>query len=264
MTKNSAALPTRRRSRRTQQNDLTENNDARDVFRLLRNRSFGTRTEVERLFNLSPSRFRAAVTHLLRNGLLVAPHQDGQDAAQRPVFPRANAGYGHVVGVDIGGSNLRIALADMSGTILGKWSASTKQTSSPRMVIAQIRDGVSETLRATSVPRSCVLTSPGTRCAAARITAQVTGLRLCGIVEEPPRPSPLGSNSSATSVCVCKEISRAILPRVPIHRPSVVATSVRRSRCECQGAAGKSSFSSWASVFATVTPVLPSAASVPT
>jgi glucokinase len=154
MTKNSAALPTLRRSRGAQQNDLTENKDTREVFRLLLNRSIGTRTEVERPSMLSPSRFRAAVTLLLRNGLLVSPHQDGQDAAQRPVHPHANAGYGHVIGVDIGGSNLRIALADMSGTILGKWSASTKQTSSPSMVIAQIREGLSEILRATSVPRS--------------------------------------------------------------------------------------------------------------
>jgi glucokinase len=59
-----------------------------------------------------------------------------------------------VVGVDIGGSNLRVALADLSGTVLGKWSASTKETSSPEMVIAQIGKGIDSLLKDFSASRS--------------------------------------------------------------------------------------------------------------
>lgn len=59
-----------------------------------------------------------------------------------------------VVGVDIGGSNLRLALADSQGTVLGKWCTSTKATSSPEMVIGQIEQGVEHLLRRSSVPRS--------------------------------------------------------------------------------------------------------------
>lgn len=64
---------------------------------------------------------------------------------------------GHVVGIDIGGSNLRVALADLKGTVIGKWSASTKCTSSPKMVIDQIRKGVSHLLEQASVPRRSLL-----------------------------------------------------------------------------------------------------------
>lgn len=60
---------------------------------------------------------------------------------------------GLVAGVDIGGSNLRIALADASGKVIGKWSASTKATSSPEMVIAQIEQGVDVLLRQSAAPR---------------------------------------------------------------------------------------------------------------
>ena len=70
---------------------------------------------------------------------------------------RINAGSGYVVGVDIGGSNLRVALADMKGTLLDKWSASTKRTSSPAMVIEQIRDGVDCLLKKASVSRRSLL-----------------------------------------------------------------------------------------------------------
>jgi glucokinase len=59
--------------------------------------------------------------------------------------------------VDIGGSNLRIALADMNGTVLGKWSASTKKTSSPDMVIDQIRKGVKNLLEHAPVSRRSLL-----------------------------------------------------------------------------------------------------------
>src|SRR3984885_7630500 len=59
-----------------------------------------------------------------------------------------------VVGVDIGGSNLRVALADLRGTVLGKWSASTKETSSPEMVIAQIGKGIDSLLKDSSFSRS--------------------------------------------------------------------------------------------------------------
>lgn len=59
-----------------------------------------------------------------------------------------------VVGIDIGGTNLRIALADGNGTSLGKWATSTKETASPQEVIRLIRKGVAQLLQQTSVPRS--------------------------------------------------------------------------------------------------------------
>lgn len=59
--------------------------------------------------------------------------------------------HGLVAGVDIGGSNLRVALADLHGNVLGRWNTSTKATSSPEMVIAQIEQGISHLLRQSSL-----------------------------------------------------------------------------------------------------------------
>jgi glucokinase len=70
---------------------------------------------------------------------------------------RIHAANGHVIGVDIGASNLRVALADMNGTVLGKWSASTKETSSPVMVIDKVQTGVKYLLEQASVPRRSLL-----------------------------------------------------------------------------------------------------------
>jgi glucokinase len=84
-----------------------------------------------------------------------------QETPQGRSVPRQGSGtesidenHRLVVGVDIGGSNLRVALADLRGTVLGKWCASTKETSSPEMVIAQIEKGIDSLLRKSSASRN--------------------------------------------------------------------------------------------------------------
>ena len=110
---------------------------------------------------------------------------------------------------------------------------------------------------------STVDTSAGARNAAARTTAESTGLRLCGMVEEPPRPGACGSNASPISVCIISDTSRAIFPSEPTSSPSSVANSATRSRWVCHGESGNSNFSSSASAAATAMPLSPSAAKLP-
>jgi predicted NBD/HSP70 family sugar kinase len=69
----------------------------------------------------------------------------------------SKAGIGHVVGVDIGGTNLRVALADMRGIIVGRWCASTKKSSSVEVVVRKIRDGVKHLSKQFSVPSRSLL-----------------------------------------------------------------------------------------------------------
>ena len=60
---------------------------------------------------------------------------------------------GYVVGVDVGGTNLRLALADMSGNIAAKWSTSTVGMREPEKVIRLILDGVKNILSSARRPR---------------------------------------------------------------------------------------------------------------
>jgi glucokinase len=59
--------------------------------------------------------------------------------------------------VDIGGTNLRIALSDTHGTVLGKWCTSIEKTSSPALVIEQIREGTRNLLEQAFVSRRSLL-----------------------------------------------------------------------------------------------------------
>ncbi|MGB7729167.1 MAG: ROK family protein [Candidatus Acidiferrum sp.] len=84
---------------------------------------------------------------------MIEPLPRRRKAGGRFVCPRINPNYGYVVAVDIGGTNLRVALADMKGSIRGKWSATTKGSASAEMVVAQISKGVDHLLRETATPR---------------------------------------------------------------------------------------------------------------
>jgi glucokinase len=143
--------------RRAQQRHLLKRMDACEVLRQLRDHDFDSRDLLERHAGLSSSRLSAAVSFLEKKGLIERSSNGKSKAGRRHTALRINAGYGHVLGVDIGGSNLRIALADMNGKVLGKWSASTKKTSSPDMVIGQIRKGVKNLLEHASVSRHSLL-----------------------------------------------------------------------------------------------------------
>lgn len=58
----------------------------------------------------------------------------------------------YVIGADIGGTSLRLALANGSGAIVGRWSASTTGTGDATMVLHLMREGVDLLLRETSLP----------------------------------------------------------------------------------------------------------------
>ncbi len=86
-----------------------------------------------------------------------------------------------VAGVDIGGTNLRVALADTNGNLLGTWRTSTETSSSPEMVVASIRQGVEHLLTQVRVPqrslRSIAAGVPGVTDAKSGVVVATSYLR---------------------------------------------------------------------------------------
>lgn len=70
--------------------------------------------------------------------------------------PVGVSGNGYVVGVDIGGTNLRLALADSTGAVVAKWSSSTADTCHAQPVINLIVEGVGRLLQQCSLPQSAL------------------------------------------------------------------------------------------------------------
>jgi glucokinase len=91
-------------------------------------------------------------TPLNEKTLEIKPQQSDKPAATQPDHgPTPDTGY--VVGVDIGATNLRLALADLTGIIVARWSSSTAGIHGADAVIALICDGVEHLLQQASVQR---------------------------------------------------------------------------------------------------------------
>jgi glucokinase len=63
---------------------------------------------------------------------------------------------GYVAGVDLGGTNLRLALADMSGTVLTRWSSPTVGLRGPEAVIELVCRGAKSMLQEVAAPLSAL------------------------------------------------------------------------------------------------------------
>jgi glucokinase len=61
---------------------------------------------------------------------------------------------GYVVGADIGGTSLRLALAGMDGKVLAKWQVSTAGIRDPHVVVRLIQEGVDDLFKKTAISRS--------------------------------------------------------------------------------------------------------------
>ena len=74
--------------------------------------------------------------------------------AQQGILAIEDSGY--VAGIDIGGTNLRLALADMTGAVVAKWSCSTAGIRGADAVMTLIGDGVEHLLRQVSASRGAL------------------------------------------------------------------------------------------------------------
>jgi glucokinase len=79
-------------------------------------------------------------------------HQSGSSMTTRQQTQEASF-EGLVVGVDIGGTNLRVALANKAGTIVGRWSYSTVGIRDPQEIVRMTCKGVEALLSANASSR---------------------------------------------------------------------------------------------------------------
>jgi glucokinase len=62
----------------------------------------------------------------------------------------------HALGVDIGGTNLRIAISDAAGKILARTSSATTDVRDPQLIVAKIRQSADQLLQDTGIRREAI------------------------------------------------------------------------------------------------------------
>ncbi len=93
---------------------------------------------------------------MLRN-LVVELGPGSSNGGRPPGLLEFNSQHGFVVGVDIGGSSLRVALADLNGAFIARWSATLRSDRSPRAVTELVGVAVTQLLRQHKIPAKRVL-----------------------------------------------------------------------------------------------------------
>lgn len=117
--------------------------NARGLLRLLREHSPCSKADLVRLSGLSAPTVSSAIGHL-ESLNLVENLGDGESSGGRPPeMLRFNATRGYVAGVDIGGTRLRMVLADLNGRIVTQWATQfTEKQRTPKAVCSLIHEGL--------------------------------------------------------------------------------------------------------------------------
>jgi predicted NBD/HSP70 family sugar kinase len=154
------AAPTEVDSRLSLLRELGEQSVLETIFR----RGPITRPEIAAATKLSKPTVSAAVNRLQQGGLVRAAGTRAGQRGRKPVSYEVSSRAGFVVGGDIGGSNLRVAAADLFGEPICDLKQPTAKDGS-RAVGAQILQMVSEVIeRASDVhgpPLALGMSSPG-------------------------------------------------------------------------------------------------------
>jgi glucokinase len=116
--------------------------NSKEVLHLLRTHSPCSRADLVRLSGLTAPTVSAAIAALQRRGLVSQLGEGVSNGGRPPSLLEFNAQSGYVVGVDIGGSSVRVALADLTGKIVRRWSAQLNSDRTPQRVTDVIAEGV--------------------------------------------------------------------------------------------------------------------------
>jgi len=124
--------------------ELLREVNARRVLRLLRLHGPCSRADLVRYSELSAPTVSGSIAYLEKKGLVELIGPGPSNGGRPPSLLRFNSKLGYVVGADIGTSVVRVALADLNGTVLEEWVAPNHSHNTPERVAALIKSGIAK------------------------------------------------------------------------------------------------------------------------
>ena len=122
-----------------------------EVMRALRRQGRISRSEVSSITGWSKAKASQEIRNLVDKGYLVEMGEGASQGGRKPGLLRINNQLGYIAGIDIGATSLDIALADVTGLILQRCSATTDVKLSPESVFGRCSELLLEMIQAQGV-----------------------------------------------------------------------------------------------------------------
>ena len=133
-------------------------NNTRALLDLLQTKGPCSRADLARLSGLSAPTVAASIGGLEDLGLVQSLGEGASSGGRKPALLRFHAAHAHVAAADLGGTRLRMMLADLSGEPVAQWSTVLTPTQrTPHAVCHVMRHGLKHMCREAGIPPAKVL-----------------------------------------------------------------------------------------------------------
>ncbi|MEJ5228515.1 MAG: ROK family protein [Pseudothermotoga sp.] len=114
------------------------------VLSFIRKNSLVSRAKIAKSIGLSKPAVSEAVDHLVKLGVLreVKKGESSKRGGKRPMLLEFNPSYRLVIAVDLGGTNLRVALTDLNGKVLNRKDFSSRGIYSAQHLIDRLSNAI--------------------------------------------------------------------------------------------------------------------------
>lgn len=133
--------------------ELIREVNVRRLLRLLQLHGPCSQADLSRISRLSPPTVSFAVADLLKKDLVERAGPGRSDGGGRPPrMLRFNTEFGYVAGAEVRPSEIRLALADLSGTVLGRWTGPMTARNTPARTAGLVASGIRELMAHHGIP----------------------------------------------------------------------------------------------------------------
>ncbi|MGI4830301.1 MAG: ROK family protein [Janthinobacterium lividum] len=123
------------------------------LLHLLRMNSPCSKADLVRMSGLTAPTVSMVAATLIKDGLVEELGEGTSSGGRPPAMLRFNGQYGFVAGVDIGGTRVRMMLADLNGKSVAEWNTHMEeQQKTPRGVVDLVRKGLDHMVTQAGVP----------------------------------------------------------------------------------------------------------------
>jgi glucokinase len=128
-----------------------------ELLRLVQHNAPCSRADLVRLSGLTAPTVSALIRALQQDGVIKFIGDGKPNGGRPPRLIEFNGDHAFVAGADVGGSTVRVALADLKGKIRGRWSLELGPVRTPKLITEAIATGIQELCQKTDIPKKKIV-----------------------------------------------------------------------------------------------------------